>query len=195
MKSPKSRSRGKNHRNRSFGNVMNRVFDSSGPEGKVRGTPQQIIEKYSQLHRDALLSNDRVAAENFQQHAEHYTRLLIEAQRENEQRREQYERENAERRRDQRPKTEPQQSAGQVELIATDQAKPDESAANSDKPEPAQEEPITERRSPHSRTHSSRRRASSERSGSKKTQASEKSEAKSTVLDETAPFPDDVAAS
>jgi hypothetical protein len=67
------------------------VFDSSGPEGKVRGTPQQIIEKYTQLARDAQLSNDRVAAENFQQHAEHYTRMLGEAQREAEARREQQE--------------------------------------------------------------------------------------------------------
>ncbi|SUZ32499.1 hypothetical protein ROE7235_02259 [Roseibaca ekhonensis] len=61
---------------------MNRVFDSSGPEGKVRGTPQQIIEKYQFLARDAQLGNDRVAAENFQQHAEHYTRMLAQAQRE-----------------------------------------------------------------------------------------------------------------
>jgi hypothetical protein len=67
------------------------VFESSGPEGKVRGTPQQIIEKYSQLARDAQLSNDRVAAENFQQHAEHYTRMLGEAQREQDARREQQE--------------------------------------------------------------------------------------------------------
>jgi hypothetical protein len=50
----------------------------------VRGTPQQIIEKYNQLARDAQLSNDRVAAENFQQHAEHYTRMLGEAMREQE---------------------------------------------------------------------------------------------------------------
>ena len=61
---------------------MNRVFDSSGPEGKVRGTPQQIIEKYQFLARDAQLGNDRIAAENFQQHAEHYTRMLAQAQRE-----------------------------------------------------------------------------------------------------------------
>jgi hypothetical protein len=45
----------------------------------VRGTPQQIIEKYQMLARDAQLSNDRVAAENFLQHAEHYTRMLAEA--------------------------------------------------------------------------------------------------------------------
>ena len=97
MRSTKPRSRSKSNRNRSVGNVVNRVFDSSGPEGKVRGTPQQIIEKYNQLARDAQLGNDRVAAENFQQHAEHYLRLLGEAQRDQDQRRDQQERENRER--------------------------------------------------------------------------------------------------
>lgn len=97
MRSSKSRSRSKNNRSRSVGNIVNRVFDSSGPEGKVRGTPQQIIDKYNQLARDAQLGNDRVAAENFQQHAEHYTRLLSEAQREQEARREQQEAQNRER--------------------------------------------------------------------------------------------------
>ena len=84
MRSSKSRSRNKqnNNRSRSVGNIINRVFESSGPEGKVRGTPQQIIDKYTQLARDSQLSNDRVAAENFQQHAEHYTRMLGEAMRE-----------------------------------------------------------------------------------------------------------------
>ena len=101
MRSSKPRPRSKNNRhnnnnNRSVANVMNRVFDSSGPEGKVRGTPQQIIEKYQQLTRDCQLSGDRVAAENFQQHAEHYMRLQAEAQREIDARREQQDRENRE---------------------------------------------------------------------------------------------------
>jgi len=82
MRSSKSRSRSKSNRQRSLGNIINRVFDSSGPEGKVRGTPQQIIDKYLMLARDAQLSNDRVAEQNFLQHAEHYTRMLGEAQRE-----------------------------------------------------------------------------------------------------------------
>lgn len=82
MRSSKSRSRSKSNRQRTIGNIINRVFDSSGPEGKVRGTPQQIIEKYLMLARDAQLSNDRVAEQSFLQHAEHYTRLLGEAQRE-----------------------------------------------------------------------------------------------------------------
>ena len=97
MRSPKSRSRSNKNRNRSVGNIINRVFDSSGPEGKVRGTPQQIIDKYNQLARDSQLSNDRVATENFQQHSEHYVRLLAEAQREMDARREQQDRENKER--------------------------------------------------------------------------------------------------
>ncbi len=97
MRTSKSRSRSKQNRNRSVGNVVNRVFDSSGPEGKVRGTPQQIIEKYNQLARDSQLSNDRVSTENFQQHAEHYQRLLGQALKEQEARRESIERENRER--------------------------------------------------------------------------------------------------
>ena len=99
MRSSKPRSR-KNNRNRpqqNGGNIPNRVFDSSGPEGKVRGTPQQIIDKYQQLARDSQLSGDRVATENFSQHAEHYLRMLSAAQREIDERRDQQERENRER--------------------------------------------------------------------------------------------------
>ena len=82
--------RHKNNR-RSPGSAINRVFESSGPEGKVRGNPQQIIDKYLALSRDALLGGDRVASENYAQHSEHYARLLNEAQRELEARREQHE--------------------------------------------------------------------------------------------------------
>lgn len=91
MRSSKSRSRNKSRSNpRSLGNIVNRVFDSSGPEGKVRGTPQQIIEKYLALARDAQLSGDRVAEQSFLQHAEHYTRMLGEAQREQAERQAQF---------------------------------------------------------------------------------------------------------
>lgn len=55
----------------------NRAFDSNGPEGiKVRGNAQHVFEKYQQLARDAASSGDRVLAENYLQHAEHYFRLL-----------------------------------------------------------------------------------------------------------------------
>jgi Domain of unknown function (DUF4167) len=87
--SNKSRSRNKpggngNHQNNQrqrMGNIINRVFESAGPDGKVRGTPQQIIDKYQALARDAQVSGDRVAAESYLQHSEHYSRLLGEAQR------------------------------------------------------------------------------------------------------------------
>ncbi|MEO1493731.1 MAG: DUF4167 domain-containing protein [Pseudomonadota bacterium] len=74
-----NRSRGRGNRKGGGGNNLNRVYDSAGPEGKVRGTPQQIIDKYLTLARDAQTSGDRVTAENFLQHAEHYQRILIQA--------------------------------------------------------------------------------------------------------------------
>lgn len=55
----------------------NRAFDSNGPEGvKVRGAAQHVYERYQQLARDAQTSGDRVLAENYLQHAEHYFRLM-----------------------------------------------------------------------------------------------------------------------
>jgi hypothetical protein len=54
----------------------NHVFDSNGPDVRIRGTAQQLFEKYLQLGRDATSSGDRVTAEGFFQHAEHYFRIL-----------------------------------------------------------------------------------------------------------------------
>ena len=55
----------------------NSNFESSGPQGKIRGTAYQVIEKYQALGRDALTFGDRVAAENYFQHAEHYYRVMV----------------------------------------------------------------------------------------------------------------------
>ena len=63
----------------SSGNIplnRNHVFDSSGPDIRIRGTAQQLFEKYLQLGRDATSSGDRVMAEGYFQHAEHYFRIL-----------------------------------------------------------------------------------------------------------------------
>src|SRR4051794_37175838 len=54
----------------------NHVFDSNGPDMRLRGTAQQLFEKYLQLGRDATSSGDRVMAEGYFQHAEHYFRIL-----------------------------------------------------------------------------------------------------------------------
>src|SRR5436190_2867755 len=62
------------------GNPINRVYESNGPDVKVRGTAQTVADKYLQLGRDAQLSGDNVMAENFYQHAEHYLRILAAAQ-------------------------------------------------------------------------------------------------------------------
>jgi hypothetical protein len=54
----------------------NRTFDSSGPEIKVRGSASHVYEKYLQMARDANSGGDRVMAENYLQHAEHYYRIM-----------------------------------------------------------------------------------------------------------------------
>jgi hypothetical protein len=59
------------------GNPANRVFDSNGPDVKLRGTAQTIAEKYMQLGRDAHSSGDSVMAESYYQHSEHYYRLWL----------------------------------------------------------------------------------------------------------------------
>jgi hypothetical protein len=85
------RMRGRTHRNgggggggggspRQYGGNIplnrNHVFDSSGPDLRIRGTAQQLFEKYLQLGRDATGSGDRVMAESYFQYAEHYFRIL-----------------------------------------------------------------------------------------------------------------------
>lgn len=61
-------------------NPMTRVYESNGPEIKIRGTASHLAEKYVQLARDAQGSGDPVAAENYYQHAEHYFRIIAAAQ-------------------------------------------------------------------------------------------------------------------
>jgi hypothetical protein len=59
---------------------MSRVYESNGPDVKIRGNPAHIAEKYVQLARDAQASGDPISAENYYQHAEHYYRLIAAAQ-------------------------------------------------------------------------------------------------------------------
>ncbi len=61
-------------------NILHRNFESTGPDVKVRGNAQHVYEKYLQLARDANSSGDRVMAENYLQHAEHYYRIIAAAQ-------------------------------------------------------------------------------------------------------------------
>ena len=77
----KSRSRG---RGRKQQNPMSRNFESNGPDVKIRGNAAHIAEKYSALARDCLSNGDRVIAENYLQHAEHYNRIVAAAQQQSE---------------------------------------------------------------------------------------------------------------
>jgi len=67
-------------RNRRGHNPMTRVYESNGPDVKIRGTAHHVAEKYTQLARDAQSSGDPVAAEGYLQHAEHYFRMIMAAQ-------------------------------------------------------------------------------------------------------------------
>ena len=74
------RMRGRNNHRKSHHNPMARVYESNGPDVKIRGNPSHIAEKYIQLARDAQASGDPIAAENYYQHAEHYYRVIAAAQ-------------------------------------------------------------------------------------------------------------------
>ena len=80
MKRQRSRNRGGgggNNGGKPQQHNANRAFDSNGPDSvKIRGNAQHVFEKYQQLARDAQSSGDRVLAENYLQHAEHYFRVL-----------------------------------------------------------------------------------------------------------------------
>jgi hypothetical protein len=61
--------------NGSNGNRM-QVFDSNGPEVRIRGTAHQICEKYQLLARDAAAQSNWVLSQSYLQHAEHYQRII-----------------------------------------------------------------------------------------------------------------------
>src|SRR5664279_5918115 len=67
-------------RNRKGPNPLTRSYESNGGDVKIRGTALHVAEKYVQLARDAQSSGDRVAGENYLQHAEHYYRIVAAAQ-------------------------------------------------------------------------------------------------------------------
>ena len=79
MRNGQKRMRGRGGHRKSQ-NPLTRVYESNGPDVKIRGTASHVAEKYIQLARDAQTSGDPVAAENYYQHAEHYFRLIAAAQ-------------------------------------------------------------------------------------------------------------------
>lgn len=81
--------RGSNRRSFNNGNLngnlnKNTVIESSGPDGRQRGSVSQLNEKYTSLASDASSSDDRILAESFLQFADHYYRLQKEIELNNE---------------------------------------------------------------------------------------------------------------
>ena len=74
---PNKRLRGRNRSKNT--NPLARSYESNGPDVKIRGSAMQVADKYAQLARDSQSSGDRIMAENYLQHAEHYYRIVATA--------------------------------------------------------------------------------------------------------------------
>lgn len=149
--------RARNNRNHSRrgggGGNRNQSFDSNGPDVKVRGSAAQVAEKYAALARDASSTGDRVAAENYLQHAEHYTRIVNA----NNEKAAEAARERAERERQEEPQSEAvveRTGNGAAEPAEAEQAadvveaaeKPAEAAEAAAEAEPAEAKPARTRK-------------------------------------------------
>ncbi|WP_422001500.1 DUF4167 domain-containing protein [Reyranella sp.] len=66
----------KQHHNPNRPPNRNQIFDSSGPDVRVRGNAHQVFDKYQALGREAAASGDRILAEAYWQYADHYFRVI-----------------------------------------------------------------------------------------------------------------------
>jgi len=67
------RSQGRGN-SRNNGNHRTQRSGNNGPA--ARGNARQVMDKYLALARDASISGDRITAEGYFQHAEHYFRVM-----------------------------------------------------------------------------------------------------------------------
>ncbi|MEL6569596.1 MAG: DUF4167 domain-containing protein [Pseudomonadota bacterium] len=126
------RQRGRNRRSGGGGNNPNRHFESNGPDVKIRGSAQQVLDKYLQYARDAQTSGDRVMSEAYFQHAEHYQRLLAAMQPKDKPRRD---------RDDQADNSGDDAEARDAKDGDAAEAEADEAVADGEKPEKAEPKP------------------------------------------------------
>lgn len=156
----KQRSRG---RGRKVHNPANRSYDSNGPDVKIRGNAALIAEKYSTLARDAQVSGDRIASENYLQHAEHYNRIVAASQAHTQQQQLQQQQAQA-----QQASSAPQPEINGQEPGATSEAEAADSVTEKASAE-SDDANISEEETPKARSNNprqSRRRSPSGRSGS-----------------------------
>ena len=116
------------------------TFESNGPEGKIRGTAFQVIEKYQALAQDALSAGDRIGAENFFQHAEHYYRVVAANGWDQRGQRPQGQQPHPQQSQQPQPRVEPeQQPGGEQQPAAAAEPKPQPVTAGDEAPEAAEE--------------------------------------------------------
>ena len=72
------RNRNNNNNGRRNNQPRTQVYDSNGPDVRIRGTAHQVAEKYLALAKDSTAVGDHTVAENYFQHAEHYIRIINE---------------------------------------------------------------------------------------------------------------------
>ena len=70
-----NRQRGRGRRNGNGQINRNTTLDSNGPDVRLRGNAFQLYEKYVSLGNDASASGERISAEAYFQHADHYFRV------------------------------------------------------------------------------------------------------------------------
>ena len=115
------------------------TFESNGPEGKIRGTAFQVIEKYQALAQDALSAGDRIGAENFFQHAEHYYRVVAANGWDQRGQRPQGQQPHPQQSQQPQPRVEPEQQPGGERQPAAAEPKPQPVAAGDEAPEAVEE--------------------------------------------------------
>lgn len=142
MNRPRGRGRrNKNNNNNNNNTNPNKHYDSNGPNVRIRGSAKQVLDKYQQYASDALRGGDRIAAEGYLQHAEHYQRIVNEIDAAVAKQREEREARNAERdgkrreERETRPAPEGAEEAAEVESEAkTDDDAEEVKAEKEEKP-------------------------------------------------------------
>lgn len=137
MNRPRSRNR-RNKNNNNNNTNPNKHYDSNGPDVRIRGSAKQVLDKYQQYASDALRGGDRIAAEGYFQHAEHYQRIVYEIDAAVAKQREERDARNAERdakRREERESRVEKDEANTEDVSAEDVSESkEESAEKEDKP-------------------------------------------------------------
>lgn len=115
-------------------NNPNRHYESNGPDVRIRGSAQQILEKYLQYARDAHTSGDRIKAEGLFQHAEHYARIVASFEKQKEEERRDREERDARRAEEQALRQPPEEDEVSRESEPAEDATPEEAQAPDEAP-------------------------------------------------------------